>query len=141
MAIGSPNPRIQVLWNLDDVLMTPEEIEAERRRLAEQKDGAQMKQPDAPHVSPETLRQTGVIPFKLVVTTCTILGTICVISSVLRTWCATPGPFDWFVLAMGVLLCGLPLFRKVAFGTRGFEAEIEALKSQFRQLSSCLKKE
>jgi hypothetical protein len=73
--------------------------------------------------------------YPLVVFTCLALGVICVGSSVFKTWFGTPSSYDWFVLGMGVILCGLSLFRKVSLGAAGFDAELRALQEQIRTLA------
>lgn len=60
--------------------------------------------------------------------TAAVLGGLCVLSLILKTWFSNPNEFDWFLLAMGVVLCGVTFFRRVAVGARGFEAEIRELK-------------
>lgn len=65
-----------------------------------------------------------------------ILGVACIISSIAKTWICTPTTYDWFVLGMGVILCGLSLFRRVSLTAGDFKAELERL----RELTALLDK-
>ena len=71
-------------------------------------------------------------PHAVVVYASLALGTAAVVSSIAKTWLGVPNAFDWFLLAMGVLLCGLSVFSRFSFTRNGLEVVLRQLDSLLR---------
>ena len=75
-------------------------------------------------------------PMRIVLFTSLILGIICIISSILKTWFSTPLPFDWFLLGTGVILCGFSILKNFSLSASGLKAEIKEFKAMYQKIQN-----
>jgi hypothetical protein len=68
-----------------------------------------------------------------VVVTCLALGAALILSCILKTWVSIPSAFDWYLLAMGVVLSSISLFTRFAVTPTRLEAEMRSLIAMLDQ--------
>jgi hypothetical protein len=51
-------------------------------------------------------------PTRTVILVCLVLGALCIVSTILKSWLGAPNFTDWLILLIGLLLSGLSLFKE-----------------------------
>lgn len=64
-----------------------------------------------------------------VVLTCLVLGSLLVLNAIVKTWLREANSFDWLLVLIGVVLCGMSLFRRFSLSAQGIEAELQEVKA------------
>jgi hypothetical protein len=64
-------------------------------------------------------------PVRAVILVCLGLGSICILSTIVKSWVSTPNQLDWGILCAGLLLCGLSLFKEFRVGKGGLSAKLK----------------
>ena len=78
---------------------------------------------------------------KGIVIACFLVGCLCIFSGILKSWFGSPNNIDWGLLFVGLVLCGISLFRDVKIGKeelaitfQDFRDELYAVKESFIKL-------
>lgn len=76
-----------------------------------------------------------------VVVACLVLGTLCIGSTIAKSWFGQVSALDWGILLVGVVLCAVSLFKEFTLGKDGLKvkvADLAALVDQVKALSRLL---
>ena len=61
---------------------------------------------------------------RTVVITCLCLGGLCILSAILKSWLGIPSSLDWGLLLIGVVLCGVSLFKEFTINKEGLSVKV-----------------
>jgi hypothetical protein len=78
---------------------------------------------------------------RTVVVACLVLGALCILSTLAKTWFTQTGMLDWGILLVGVVLCAVSLFKEFALTKDGLKvkvADITALVNQIKSLTQLM---